>query len=225
LPSTSTGIPIWGAAIIATGNTLEALVGANLLRRFGFDPRLARLRDVLLLVGLAALASPLISATFGVAAAALANLQRAESYPVFWAVWWLGDAMGDLLIAPLICVWALPIRLSRRPLRWLEGLLLLVALALVSMMVFRRLSGIRAVELIRGTYAIVPLLIWAALRFGSVGSRRAAPGRVIGDGTTSAGILRARTPHERPLMTDCYGGHRDRTLTLVAALEAARGDR
>ena len=33
------------------------------------------------------------------------------------------------------------------------------------MMVFRRLYSIRAVELIRGTYAIVPLLIWAALRF------------------------------------------------------------
>src|SRR6185295_5179924 len=80
----TTGIPIWGAAIIATGNTLEALVGASLLRRFAFDPRLARLRDVLLLVVLAALVSTLISATFGVAAAALANLHRAESYPVFW---------------------------------------------------------------------------------------------------------------------------------------------
>src|SRR6476659_9101018 len=83
----ATGIPIWGAAIIATGNTLEAVVGAALLRRFSFDPRLGRLRDVLLLVALAALASTMISATFGVAAAALANLQRTESYPVVWAVW------------------------------------------------------------------------------------------------------------------------------------------
>ena len=37
----TTGIPIWGAAIIAAGNTLEAVVGATLLRRFSFDPRLA----------------------------------------------------------------------------------------------------------------------------------------------------------------------------------------
>src|SRR6185295_16865131 len=29
-----TGIPVWGAAIIAAGNTLEAVVGAGLLRRF-----------------------------------------------------------------------------------------------------------------------------------------------------------------------------------------------
>src|SRR5689334_19130056 len=31
-----TGIPIWGAAIIAAGNTLEAVVGATLLRRMAF---------------------------------------------------------------------------------------------------------------------------------------------------------------------------------------------
>src|ERR1051325_6552288 len=60
------GIPIWGAAIIAAGNTLEAVVGAALLRRFSFDARLARLRDVLLLVFFAALVSTLLSATFGV---------------------------------------------------------------------------------------------------------------------------------------------------------------
>jgi signal transduction histidine kinase len=222
----TTGIPIWGAAIIAAGNTLEALVGASLLRRFSFDPRLTRLRDVLLLVGLAALASTLISATFGVAAAALAKLHRAESYPVFWAVWWLGDAMGDLLIAPLICAWAPPIRLSRRPLRWLEGLLLLVALTLVSMIVFRRLSDIRAVELIRGTYAIVPLLIWAALRFEQRGITAALllVGVIAVTASTSAGsYFAARTPHERLLMTDCYMAVTAISmLTLVAALAERR---
>ena len=70
----TTGIPFWGAAIIATGNTLEAVVGASLLKRFAFDAHLARLRDVWLLVVLAALGSTLISASFGVAAAALAGL-------------------------------------------------------------------------------------------------------------------------------------------------------
>ena len=54
----------------------------------------------------AALGSTLISATFGLAAATLSGVKPADSYPAFWAVWWIGDAMGDLLIAPLICVWA-----------------------------------------------------------------------------------------------------------------------
>src|SRR3954466_16126032 len=46
----TTGIPFWGAAIIAAGNTLEAVVGATLLKRLAFDAQLARLRDVWLLV-------------------------------------------------------------------------------------------------------------------------------------------------------------------------------
>jgi signal transduction histidine kinase len=203
----TTGIPVWGAAIIAAGNTLEALVGATLLRRFSFDPRLTHLRDVLLLVGLAALGSTLISATFGVVAAGLANLHRAESYPVFWAVWWVGDAMGALLIAPLICVWASPMRVSRRPLRWLEAALLAIALTSVSMMVFRKISDLRAVELIRGTYAIVPLLIWAALRFEQRGTTAALLLVAVVAVTATAtpgSYFAARTPHERLLMTDCY---------------------
>src|SRR5439155_6198804 len=39
----TTGIPMWGAAIIAAGNTLEAVVGASLLRRVSFGPRLGGL--------------------------------------------------------------------------------------------------------------------------------------------------------------------------------------
>src|SRR3954468_7541823 len=39
----TTGIPLWSAAIIAIGNTLEAVAGAALLRRAGFDSRLERL--------------------------------------------------------------------------------------------------------------------------------------------------------------------------------------
>ncbi len=223
----TTGIPIWGAAIIAVGNTLEAVVGASLLRRFSFDPRLGRLRDVLLLVGWAALGSTLISATFGVAAAALAQLPRADSYPVFWAVWWVGDAMGDLLIAPLICVWAWPIRWSRRPLRWLECGLLGVALVLVSAMVFHRPTSVRAIELVRGTYALTPLLIWASLRFEQRGTTAAlllvSVIAAVAASAATGSYFAARTPHERLLMTDGYLAVTSISmLVLVAALAERR---
>src|SRR5438874_7381385 len=42
------GIPLWAAAMIATGNTLEAVLAAMVLRRAGFDRRLGRVADVLL---------------------------------------------------------------------------------------------------------------------------------------------------------------------------------
>ena len=62
-------IPVWAAAVVAAGNTLEAVVATVALRRTGFDRRLARVVDVLLLVGVAAVGSTAISAGVGLAAA------------------------------------------------------------------------------------------------------------------------------------------------------------
>jgi len=59
--------PLTVAAGIAIGNTLEAVVGAMLLRRLSFDGRLARVRDVMALL-VAVVVSPVVSATIGVAA-------------------------------------------------------------------------------------------------------------------------------------------------------------
>src|SRR6059058_1532844 len=59
-----TDVPILTALGITVGNTLEALVGAYLLRRVAdFRPALERVRDVVALAALAAIASTLISAT------------------------------------------------------------------------------------------------------------------------------------------------------------------
>ena len=64
------------AAVIAVGNTLEALAGAWLLRRVArFDRSLERIRDVLGLVGLAAAASTTVSATIGATSLCAAGLQ------------------------------------------------------------------------------------------------------------------------------------------------------
>ena len=221
------GIPLWSAAIIAVGNTLEAVAGAALLRRAGFDSRLERLRDVYLLVGVAALGSTMISATFGLLAALLSHLRPADGYGALWAVWWVGDSLGDLLIAPLIFAWASASRLSRHPLRWLEGAVLAVSLALVSATVFRHDFAWAAIHgLVRGTYPTVPLLIWAALRFEQRGvtsalllvSVIAVSGAVSGNG-----IFGTESPHERLLLVQGYTAVTAVSmLTLAAALAERR---
>ena len=59
-----TGAPTLAAAGVATGNTLEAVVGAFALKRVtGFRPGLDRLRDVIALIVFAALLATMISAT------------------------------------------------------------------------------------------------------------------------------------------------------------------
>jgi signal transduction histidine kinase len=134
--------------------------------------------------------------------------------------------MGDLLVAPLICAWATHGRLSRRPVRWLEAGLLAVALTAVSLIMFRRLIPIRAVQLMRGTYAIVPLLIWAALRFEQRGITAAlvlVSALAVTAGASGTGLFVAPTPHERLLMVQGYMAVTSISmLTLAAALAERR---
>ena len=113
-----TGVPVITVLGIATGNTLEALVGASLLRVAGFRPSLERARDVLALAGLAAALSTVVSATVGVASLYAGDAISASALDSAWRTWWLGDVGGDLLVAPFLLVFAsgLPAS-SRRPAR------------------------------------------------------------------------------------------------------------
>src|SRR3954468_8538369 len=90
LVSFSTGTPPVAATVIAAGNTLGALAGGWLLRRLGFRNRLERVRDLLALLTLGVVVTPLISAVIGVAALNLA--WRVPSARVLQSAlsWWLG---------------------------------------------------------------------------------------------------------------------------------------
>src|SRR5512132_2639748 len=100
----TSGASVPVAAGISVGNTLEAVVGAALLRRVDFRPSLDRVRDVAALVVLAAGASTAIAATNGVTVLWVSG-NLSDSYASSWFLWWSGDAMGDLVAAPLLLVW------------------------------------------------------------------------------------------------------------------------
>ena len=73
-----------------------------LLQRFvGFKLSLERLQDVFGLIGLAALLSTTVGATLGVASLCLGG-NPWSSFGELWFVWWLGDTMGDVIIAPFL---------------------------------------------------------------------------------------------------------------------------
>jgi PAS domain S-box-containing protein len=170
------------SAAIAVGNTLEAVVGSELLRRAGVRPALDRVRDVLALILLGAVVAPLIAATNGVTALSIAG--DVDSYGSEWLLWWVGDAMGALIVAPLILVWSMnPLRgIERR--RLLEGGLLLAALAGLSALVF--LAGYW-----RYPHVIFPVLIWATLRFRQTGS---VTGSFVVTAIAVAGAVEGWTP-------------------------------
>ncbi len=147
---------------IATGNTLEPLVGAFLLSRVGFRPSLERMRDVVALVVLAAGLSTIVSATFGVASLDADGLVRHGTLVSTWRVWWLGDLGGDILVASAILVLTSAPRGPRRRPWAAEAVALAVALVAISAIVFSG-GGLE-------DYATLPLLFWIALRFGQTGA-------------------------------------------------------
>ncbi len=154
---------------IAAGNTLEAVIGAFLLRRLaGFREALERLKDVLGLLVLAAGLSSTVSATVGVTCLCLGGVQEWSNYAPLWWVWWFGDAMGDLVIAPVLLTWTIRPRGGWEPRRMAEAAALLIGLAAVSVIVFTGL-GSRAAIAYPLEYTTFPFVIWAALRFGPRG--------------------------------------------------------
>jgi integral membrane sensor domain MASE1 len=85
LANATTSEPLSVATGIAIGNTLEAVVGAMLLRRLDFDSRLVRVRDVMALLA-AVVVSPLVSATIGVISLGAGGVQPAAALPPLCSV-------------------------------------------------------------------------------------------------------------------------------------------
>src|SRR5438105_6102434 len=93
------------AVCVASGNALEALVGASLIRRFmGVPRRFERGEDVLKFAGAVALASA-IAATIGVLSISATRAIAWDDFPTHWWTWWQGDTTGAIIVAPLILFW------------------------------------------------------------------------------------------------------------------------
>ncbi|MEU0981312.1 MASE1 domain-containing protein [Streptomyces griseus] len=146
---------------IMLGNTLAPLVSCALLRRVGFRSELVRLRDGICLVFLGAFAGMLISATIGSVTLLLDDKVPPGRFWLVWSSWWAGDAMGVLVVTPLLLVLR-RVRWPRPSDRWLEASLLAAVAVTVSLIATR--SSLSMV------YLVFPVIIWAALRFQLPGS-------------------------------------------------------
>jgi PAS domain S-box-containing protein len=169
LDSAANGVPLVTLAGGVAGNTLSVLLASRLLRRLGFRNTLARVRDVLLLLGPAAIGTNAVGATIGVGGMGLGGVVSAGELVRSFLTWWSSDALGDLLVAPALLTWGTRAAVRAAPPRAVEAVLLGVLALLVSRVA---LGGWQPVGVGEQSlaYLTLPLVVWAALRFGQRGA-------------------------------------------------------
>lgn len=154
-------LPLGSAIGQTTGNLLEVLVAAVLMRRLVRGSPLDSIRSLTgMLVAIAA--GTALSATVGCVALGLGGVISAGATANVWPTWWLGDLSGALIVIPLALTWVRPLRLDWGRGRALEAVLLVAAVAGLSEVAVRAERPL--------TYAVFPALLWAALRFGQRGA-------------------------------------------------------
>jgi signal transduction histidine kinase/integral membrane sensor domain MASE1/CheY-like chemotaxis protein len=217
--------PVLAAVAIATGNTLEALAGAWLLEHVGkIDLRLERLRDVFSLAFLAATVSTVVSASIGSVSLCATGLQEWSAFPGLFRTWWLGDAMGDLVVAPFVLAMATGARKEAfPPRRAAEAAMLVSGLVLTCVLTFRSQAAAGSGPL---PYVVFPFLIWSALRFHQVGAATAAAitsVAAIWGSAEALGPFAAAPPADRLMQVQLFLSIAVMTtLTLGAAIAERR---
>ena len=167
------GAPLLVALGIAAGNTLEAVLGAWALAKIsGFTPSLRRLKDVMALVALPACLTTAVSATIGTTSLELGGLIDGERFRDVWQAWWIGDMIGDLLVAPLLLTWGSP-QPALSAARSSEALALSAVLLAVCLFVFGPWVP-QSLDWLRRANFLIPILMWAAVRFGPRGATSTA---------------------------------------------------
>ena len=146
----------------AVGNTLEALVGAYLIRRLtGVSNPFAQGAHVFVFVACGAFAATTISATVGMTTVCLGTAQWAHWQDI-WLTWWLGDAVGVLVVVPLLGTWQALDWTAAKKRRAAETLLLAAGIFAVAWVVFTYAYNVN--------FLVVLLLLVAVFRLGQFGS-------------------------------------------------------
>ena len=171
LANATTPIPLLAAVGIACGNTAEATLAAYLLRRHA--PQHLGLDDTVSVRTLAGVAAPLgaaVSAAVGVTTLWLARVVAGAGFWSALSLWWAGDYLGALVVAPVLLTWlARPrVRITRRAA--IELLLVAGGALLATALIFGNLLPASFLQPTQYPYLLFPFVIGAALRFGPPGA-------------------------------------------------------
>lgn len=166
LVNITTAGSVFSSLGIAAGNTLEGVAGCYLVSRFASGQRVfERSQDIFKFALFAGMVSTAISATVGVTTLALCGFADWQRYGAIWTTWWLGDAVGAVLVTPLVLLWWEHPQLNWTRRQMVELAMLFLGLFSTCWIVF----GSRFHSTVKNypfEYLCIPFLVWAAYRFG-----------------------------------------------------------
>lgn len=158
--------PFLPSLAIATGNTLEAVVGCYLLVKITHERGpLGSVINFLAFVGLTVLFASMISATIGVSTLVFSELATIAQFSSLWIIWWLGDASGMILVAPLLLVWLKQYSIQWSTAKNIEAGAMFLASVVLAELVFGRYAQTGFFGFLIG-YLLIPVLAWSVFRFG-----------------------------------------------------------
>lgn len=146
----------------------EALLATGLLRRFKVDARFQQVQDPINFLVFGSLLPPLASATLGTAGLWFNHAIASDAVFKAGFTWWMGDAMGILIVTPFIAHWQRwPFQSWGQSLQWTSFLILIgVCAAAVLLM-----PGLQGESLF---FLLLPLVVLVAARNGSAGASSGA---------------------------------------------------
>ena len=158
-------------------NCLLASLNAAILRRIlGTLPWPSKLRTASFYVLITAVAGPAACALGGAFVPILGS-GNIENYLTFWAQWYLSNALGSLTLGPLFLLWlsgGFKSASRAAPRRRAEAVILGLALTIVCVVIFGLGAGTVTWSFIPALlYSPLPLILWAAVRFGKKGASAA----------------------------------------------------
>ncbi|MGH7314205.1 MAG: MASE1 domain-containing protein, partial [Candidatus Rokuibacteriota bacterium] len=210
---------------IAAGNTLEGVVAASFVNRFaGGRQVFERPRGVFMFAAVAGTLSAAVSATVGVTTLTLSGFADRQEYGAIWLTWWLGDAAGALVVAPLLVLWATGAGREWTGRRAIEAGVLALSGVVIGLVVFTGL-GPAAVRNQPVAFLTVPPPLWAAFRFGPREAATATVGLsaiAIGGTLQGFGPFAVGDPNQSLLLLQAFLATVSVMTLSVAAVVAER---
>jgi diguanylate cyclase (GGDEF)-like protein/PAS domain S-box-containing protein len=206
------GQPLAQGLVGGSAQLLEALAARWLLLRFQVPRALDRPRYVFRFLYVV-LAAPVVSASIGTAGLLLFGVIERASAASGWFTWWLGDALGILILCPLLVLW------MHRPFEkvreWGEWIALMLWLGLAGVVMLS--SGERYLTLF---FLLFPFVVLATLRCGLAGTTSSAT--LLTALVLGLNIEQASTNEFLTAVRMAFVGASAFTGYLIAALMAAR---